>query len=103
MQFICVNQLGIRGNYDEDLDREGKIFLNLFEYTLMKDYRLRNIASTIPDNCKYTSVRIQNEIISILTEIMLEKIITQVFIDNLCNNYSKIMNSLLISKFIIDS
>ena len=32
IQFLAVNELGFRGTYDEDLEKESGLFQNLFEF-----------------------------------------------------------------------
>ncbi len=50
------------------------LFAKLFKYTMEKDKYLADITSHIPQNAKYTSKTIQNEVIEILASMVLKKI-----------------------------
>jgi len=82
VQFLAVNELSFRGDnegiglHDDDHDSNcGGLFLNLFQYTLLKDAKLRDISACIPKNAKYTSPEIQNEIISAMACAVQRKIV----------------------------
>ncbi|KAL2077521.1 hypothetical protein ACEWY4_027025 [Coilia grayii] len=84
VQFLCVNELGFRGSTESTQCRSGSkddisagLFLNLFEYTLSKDSKLAEIAKTIPQNAKYISKNIQNEIIDTLASLVLQEMKTK--------------------------
>lgn len=62
--FLASNELAFRGNWDMDALRENGLFLSMFEYTMRKDDKLRKSTSIIPQNAKYTSPEIQNELIA---------------------------------------
>ena len=76
IQFLVVNEISLRGHYYPDNDEQG-IFENLFQFTITKDSKLKEICSTIPANAKYTSPEIQNEIISLMCKMV---------VDTLCLN-----------------
>ena len=86
IQFLCINELPLRGDGHssiETLDADNQdepsgLFLRLFEYTLTKDAKLKDIFSTIPNNACYTSALVQNEIISILKEVVLKDVVSDV-------------------------
>src|ERR1700761_5144636 len=64
VRFLAVNELSFRGSsYDADHDDCG-LFLKLLDYTIENDSKLAAITSSIPQNAKYTSPEIQNEVIS---------------------------------------
>lgn len=62
--FLASNELAFRGNWDMDALREDGLFQSMFEYTMRKDDKLRKSTSIIPQNAKYTSPEIQNELIA---------------------------------------
>ena len=64
IQFLALNELSLRGDYDKTEGKEMGHFVNLFEYTLMKDTKLAEIQKRIPQNAKCTSPNIQNDIIN---------------------------------------
>jgi len=86
VQFLAVNELGFRGDtatpncgLEEDtcevLNVNG-MFGHLFEFAMKKDPHLRVVANAVPNNAKYTSPDIQNEVIQILASMVKEKIVT---------------------------
>ena len=86
VQFLAVNELGFRGDtatpncdLEEDtcdvLNVNG-MFGHLFEFAMKKDPHLRVVANAMPNNAKYTSPDIQNEVIQILASMVKEKIVT---------------------------
>lgn len=78
IQFLVVNELALRGHFNiEDYEERG-LFKNLFEYTLKKDKYLLECQLQIPKNATYTSPEIQNEIITVITEIVRENIVQEI-------------------------
>ena len=91
IKFLAINELSFRGDNehfdgtifqssdssDEQSANVGGLFLKLFEYTLLKDPKLRQIASAIPQNAKYTSPEIQNEIILAMASLLQANIIRE--------------------------
>uniref|UniRef100_A0A8C2BET5 DUF4371 domain-containing protein n=1 Tax=Cyprinus carpio TaxID=7962 RepID=A0A8C2BET5_CYPCA len=78
VKFLAVNELPLRGDCEtcdseEDCIAAG-LFAKLFKYMLEKDKYLADITSGIPQNAKYTSKTIQNEVIEILASMVLKKI-----------------------------
>lgn len=73
IQFLAVNELAFRGHTHGAENEEG-LLIRLFEYTLLKDQKLKDIAKCIPENAKYTSNTIQNEIIETLAKMVLKEI-----------------------------
>ncbi|XP_060767167.1 renin receptor-like [Neoarius graeffei] len=73
IQFLSVNELAFRGHTHGAENEEG-LLIRLFEYTLLKDQKLKDIAKCIPENAKYTSNTIQNEIIETLAKMVLKEI-----------------------------
>lgn len=61
--FLAANQLSFRGNYDRENHEENGLFNNLFKFAIQRDIKLAEIHSHIPENSKYTSPELQNEII----------------------------------------
>ena len=51
IQFLVVNKLSFRGNYNDLEEKETGLFENLFEYTMKKDKTLAAIAKTMPSKC----------------------------------------------------
>ena len=78
IQFIAVNELALRGEYNLDEHIEESLFIRLFQYTLKKDKELADCYLKIPKNACYTSPEIQNEVIDILTEIVRENICSDI-------------------------
>ncbi len=78
-----VNQLPLCGDnagFASVLDDNGSmgLFLSLFEYSMRKDPELTRITKTIPQNARYTSPQIQNEIIEMMSKLVTEEIVRQV-------------------------
>lgn len=76
IQFLAVNELALRGHHHGGGDEEG-LLIRLFDYTLQKDPKLAEIAKSIPENAKYTSNLIQNEMIQTLAKMVLKDIQTK--------------------------
>ena len=73
IRFLVVNEMHLRGEHFS----RGKL-LNLFEFVASKDEKLAGIVETVPANAKYSSPDIQNEIISITSEIVRSKVMHEV-------------------------
>lgn len=54
------------------------IFQNLFQFKLKDSEKLRECQQIIPDNCTYLSPDIQNELISIIAELVMEAIVSEI-------------------------
>lgn len=85
IKFLSTNELPLRGDQescgaelDTDSVSSAGLFIKLFEYTLRKDEKLRDVMKSIPKNAKYTSPDIQNETISLLAKMVQETIVQQV-------------------------
>jgi len=86
IQFLCVNKLPLRGDRHcsidtldtDNQDEPFKLFLHLFEYTLAKDAKLQEVFNSVTKNYSYTSAMVQNEIISILKEVVLKDVLSDV-------------------------
>lgn len=50
------------------------LFLKIFEFTLIKDAKLRDIVNGIPQNAKYTSHNMQNKVIGTMASLGLQEI-----------------------------
>lgn len=74
IQFLAVNELAFRGNYELDEEKEKGLFQSLFEYTIKKDPILKEAIVHIPQNAKYRSPEIQNQIIQAMSETVRESI-----------------------------
>ena len=77
VKFLAVNELLLRGSLEsthDDQDVSAGLFLKRVEYTLAKDPKLYEITKSIPQNAKYTSKNIQNEIIDTLANLVLHEI-----------------------------
>jgi hypothetical protein len=85
VQFLVMNEMPFRGDRETEAERvnpsdsfsSGK-FLNLFAYTIKKDEKLRAIIPTLPENAKYTSPEIQNEVIEMMAEMALQQIVSEI-------------------------
>ncbi len=77
VQFIISNELAVRGSWDKVCCETG-LFMNLFNYTLKMDKKLADIYNTIPANAKYTSWKIQNEVIDMMSEMVANSVATDV-------------------------
>ncbi|KAG2469667.1 POMT1 transferase, partial [Polypterus senegalus] len=75
IQFLAVNELALRGHNHEG-GEEG-LFLKFFDHTIKKDPKLAEIVKYIPDNTKYTSNVVQNEIIEALAKMVVKDIRTK--------------------------
>lgn len=86
IQFLCLNELPMRGHgassYDslwETSDEEPSgLFLRLFQYTLSKDNKLRDIAKSIAKNATYTSAMFQNEVIDLMSSMVREAVVANI-------------------------
>lgn len=80
IKFLVINEVPFRGTNDND-DKitysRGK-FQALLAYTIEKDQKLKDIAKTIPENAKYTSPEIQNNIIHDMASISRDRILSMV-------------------------
>ncbi len=76
MNFLVVYELPLCGSllraHDDEQDLSGGLFLKLLEYDLVKDPRLNEITKSIPQNSKYTSRNIQNEVIDTFANLLTE-------------------------------
>lgn len=83
VEFLVVNQLPIHGDdagFASVLDDSGSmgLFLSLLEYSMRKDPELTRITKTIPQNARYTSPQMQNEIMEMMSKLVTEEIVRQV-------------------------
>ena len=79
IRCLAVKEMSLRGDKeitDEHFSR-GK-FLNLLEFVASKYERLAGIVETVPANATYSSQDIQNEIISIMNEMVRSKVVYEV-------------------------
>ncbi|KAI2645227.1 Zinc finger MYM-type protein 1 [Labeo rohita] len=79
--FLVENQLPLRGKLDafDNMSEGGSgLFLSLLDYTIKKDPLLADAVKTLPRNATYTCHDIQNEIISLLSEVVTEAIVKEV-------------------------
>ena len=74
IQFLALNELSLRVDYDKTEGKEMGHFVNLFECTIMKDITLAEIQKRIPQNTKYTSPNIQNDIINEMVSMVTENV-----------------------------
>ncbi|XP_065318848.1 GATA zinc finger domain-containing protein 4-like [Gordionus sp. m RMFG-2023] len=77
MLFLSIQELPFRGTgstnitdatKDENIIYSSEIFIAMFSYTIQKDPELNKIMKFIPQNAQFTSPQIQNEVISIMTD-----------------------------------
>lgn len=79
--FLVENQLPLQGKLDaSDNMAEGGsgLFLSLLDYTTKKDPLLADAVKTLPWNATYPSHDIQNELISLLSDVVTEAIVEEV-------------------------
>jgi len=74
VQFLVVHELALRGSWDKIHHLDTGLFTRLFEYTLKKDSKLKAVYDTIPQNAKYTSWKIQNEVIEIMKSVVVANV-----------------------------
>ena len=80
MQFVVVNELALRGrneqfmgkkDFDLCFDSSAGNFVNMIKFTAGQDPQFHEALKLVPQNAKYTSASIQNEIIFIFKDMML--------------------------------
>jgi hypothetical protein len=77
VRFLVINDLAFRGDsitIDCGEEEIHGLFLRLFEFTLKKDKQLADLLSSIPKVATYRSPRIQNEVISLMAQMVQENI-----------------------------
>ena len=55
VQFLAVNELAFRGDYDLQNQEKKGLFINLFNFTASKDFKLAAITKEIPQNANLKS------------------------------------------------
>ena len=78
IQFLAINELSFRGNYELSEREERGLFNNLFHYTVKKDPKLAAIVKEIPANSTLKSPQIQNSMIGEMAEMVSEFIAADV-------------------------
>ena len=78
VKFLTTNELAFRGTEEEIGGLHAGLFLKMVEYTQTIDKKFAEISKTILQNAKYTSPQFQNEVISILAELVKRRIIEKV-------------------------
>lgn len=76
--FLSSCELAFRGSWDVDASEEGGLFNALFKFTLEKDEQLKKCHAIMPHNAVYTSPQIQNELISIITQCVRDKMVQKI-------------------------
>lgn len=77
-RYLCANGLPFRGTDESDINGDG-LFLRLFSQLLFPlDSSWEKIHKNLPKNAKYTSADIQNEVISVLADLVKDKIAAKV-------------------------
>ncbi|ROL48867.1 Zinc finger MYM-type protein 1 [Anabarilius grahami] len=85
--FLAENQLPFRGSCDafDDMAEDGSgLFLSLLNYTVKKDPTLSEIIKHIPRNARYTSPDLQNELISIMSNVVTDAIVQEILLEAYC-------------------
>ena len=83
VKFLSSNGLPFRG-HDENTDFisgdvSGGIYLNIFSHLLFQiNPELEKISKKLPNNAKYSSPDIQNEVIGVIAKLTQRKISTEV-------------------------
>ncbi|KAG2471240.1 LRC28 protein, partial [Polypterus senegalus] len=104
VQFLAVNELALRGHNHEG-GVEG-LCLKFFEYTIKKDAKHAEIVKYVPDNAKYTSNVIQNEITEALAKMVVKDIRTKYEKAELCiksdgtRDHCKTENVYVVTRFV---
>ena len=77
-RFLCENSLPFRSSDESDILGDG-LFLRAFSLLIFPiEPGWKRTHQLIPDNAKYTSSTMQNELISVLAELVREKIAARV-------------------------
>lgn len=76
--FLASNRLAMRGDWDEEEKEEGGLFNSLFEFAMNRDPELIASQKHMPPHITYKSPRIQNELISIVAQLLRESIVNEV-------------------------
>ena len=72
------NSSGIITLDERSDDEPPGLFMKFFEYTLLKNEKLRSAFASIPKNAAYKSPMIQNEMVEILKETVIEKVVADI-------------------------
>lgn len=75
--FLVKNELPLRGDWDQEENKELGLFSSLFAYTLEKDENLQTCQESMPLNARYTCPAIQNEIIHIIAGTLRKAIVEE--------------------------
>lgn len=78
IKFLVVNQLPLRGSYNEEEHVEKGLFQAFFQYTIKKDEKLAECARIIPKNATYLSPEIQNEMIECMANCVKAEIVDDI-------------------------
>ena len=78
IQFLASNNLALRSSWDKIHQEESGLFSHLLQYTIEKDAKLKEAYDTAPNNAKYTSLTIQNEIIDIMNNMVATSVVHDV-------------------------
>lgn len=76
--FLASNRLALRGDWDAEEKEEGGLFTSLFEFALKRDAELIASQKHMPPNTTYKSPKIQNELISIVAQLLRQSIVNEV-------------------------
>ena len=83
VQFLAVNELAFRGNNEcchEDAQSHeniGGLFNKLFEFAMSRDDKLRGISLSMPQNAKYMSPLIHNEVIDLMARMVQDAVVQE--------------------------
>lgn len=78
IHFLVENELALRGNYNIEEKVENGLFMNMFHFTKMNNPDLCKWESFMPNNYRYTSPDIQNDIIAAMASIVREEIVMEI-------------------------
>jgi hypothetical protein len=70
IKFLVLNELPLRGDNENLESHTAGKFLNLFQFMCERDPKLKEISLTIPENASYLTHESQNEVISILAQLV---------------------------------
>lgn len=78
ISFLAKNELAFRGTWDTETQHEEGLFNSFFEFMISKDDKLKSCAEMMPQNAKYTSPDVQNEIIATIASMMRDEISSEI-------------------------
>lgn len=78
VMFLAKNELAFRGDWDKLGRAESSLFNSLFQFMMRRDPHMIESEKSFPPNLTYRSPRLQNEVISIIAQLMRQKLVEKV-------------------------